>query len=154
MDLIDEALSARIDQCSSSQKLPEQSRAAGTVDSGQARHNATAPEHELFRLAQNATCRSSWFRRAEFGHPLTVFLRVNARAAREKQKRSREDRGEVLRSFEIDLPVIFRVPTAGTRAMNDRVEIPGRRSDCWRGFGYQPRASNRAGLAKKRWRLR
>src|SRR6266487_439951 len=122
VDLIDKAIMSWIDDCFATQESSEENGTAGTINSCQSRDNAACGYYKILGLTQNFAGFMLRFSRAFFCNPISIVLRVNARAASKQNSRTSKSFEKIARTLQINAPVKIDIATARTCAMNHGIE--------------------------------
>jgi hypothetical protein len=95
----------------------------GPVNSGQAQDNAIRFEHGILSLAQDFTLGRYRLKGRIFIYPGAVFLRVNTRAADEKDSGLPETGDEIGRTIAINATILSRITSTGAGTPDDEVTL-------------------------------
>src|ERR1700674_1408638 len=117
MHLVDETGASAIDHGLSGKKFAEEKRTFRSVDPAEPRHDSVVGQNQLLGFAQEGSRLVSRLRRTGFVDHFAVFLRVNTRAAREKEGGVRKSVNQIARPRQIDAPIFLRAAAARAGAL-------------------------------------
>ena len=132
MHLINKTVVFRIDNGVAGEKFVQQRRPPWSINSSKSHHDAIAREDKFLGFTQDLPSLMLRLGGALFGDPLTVGLRIYARAAGKKHFRCCKCLEKIARAVEINATINIDISAARARAMNDRIEISFVRVDLFR----------------------